>query len=492
MSNQTAKKSVSLIVILLASSVLGFVREMILAYFYGSSNLTDVYVTAMAISTLLFSGVTSSLVTTYISASAKKKDRLLPITNKILNLAIGAIFILSMLSILLADPLIRIFASGFSAESVALSKQMLYIILPFSVCYPITYLLNGYLQVKNVFWFVGGQNVISNIVLILSIVFSNHSLVILSIGFVASLVLNAVIAVIASRRREYRYQATFNIKEDNIKPMLLLAVPIFIGQLVQQFNLAIDKNFASLISEGIITSMNYATKINNIFITIFIVSTIAIVFPKLSALAYEDRKKFSDTSQTMMKLIVTICIPIAAILSILAYPVVTFLFMRGEFRAEDAQITADMLMIYSLSLPFLGMNELLNKMFYSLEDTKTPIVLSVCAIALNVILNFLWIEHLGYWGLALATVLSVGILTTSLSVVLFKKHRVKAVTPELLKTVLAGVMMTVVLLFIKPHLPIVQDWLIVLSVGLIGLFVYLLLVFGAKIYTISDLKNLRK
>ncbi|MGL5751944.1 MAG: murein biosynthesis integral membrane protein MurJ, partial [Paraclostridium sp.] len=255
-------------------------------------------------------------------------------------------------------------------------------------------------------------------------------------------------------KKGYRYKPYVNIKDENVKKMLWLITPVLIGVAVNQVNSIVDRTIASTLVEGSISALNYATKLNQFVMGMFIVSISSVIYPVLSKLSTENNKaKFNESIVRSINTVIILVIPISIGAIILANPIVKLLFQRGEFDSRATQMTAYALIFYSIGMIGFGLRDILGKVFYSLQDTKTPMINGVIAMVLNIILNIVFVKltNMQLAGLAFATSISALVTIILLFISLRKKigpFGGKSIVLVVFKTSIASLLMAVVTAFI--------------------------------------------
>ncbi len=458
--NNLIMASFVMLVFSIISKLSGFAREIVFAHFYGSSNLTDAYIIATTISTTIFSGIAVAVSTGYIpTISAVSKEKVSKITSNIINIVSVLIILVSILGIVFIEQIIPFFAVGFTEETRLLTVNMARIILPSSFLYVIYNILNGYMQFRGVFFTVGVATVIYNFINMVTFGISYGNTDILAIGYVFSWVISAVFLLIMAFRNKFSYKFTLNPNDEVIKSIVKLGIPIFLGQFIFQFNSLVDRNFASVIGEGVLTNMKYANQLILFVVTIFVISIVTALYPTLSKLAndknFEEYKKISTTS---MKTILLFVLPVTVAFIMLSTQITEFAFLRGEFTESDAKITSEILMFYAIGLPAISLNEVLNKQFYSLKDTKTPVLSNMVSLLVNIVFNFIFVTYLKHIGLAFATSLA----NTVLALILYyrlqrkignlgTKLLVKSIIKMLISSAVMGVFVYFTVYFLTPY-----------------------------------------
>ena len=180
-------------------------------------------------------------------------------------------------------------------------------------------------------------------------------------------------------------------------------MPVLIGLSVTHFNLFVNQNLGSTLPEGMISALRAAQRIMQLPIGVFAIAIAVAVFPTLTGFAARgEREDFKRTMSLGVRTIIFVTLPAAAGLIALRTPIIRVLFQQGLFTAEDTQATAYALLFYCIGLFAYSAIQLLNRVFYSLQDTKTPVAIGILTIVVNIVLNYLLIKPLAHGGLALA------------------------------------------------------------------------------------------
>lgn len=295
----------------------------------------------------------------------------------------------------------------------------------------------------------------------------------------------------AVRHLGYRYSLYVDLNDPYLGKALILIIPVLLGSAVQQINVIIDKTLASDLVEGSISSLTYASRINDVIISVFVMAITTVVFPMLSqAFSQEDNEKVKRIFNQGINIILIITVPATIGIFILSEPMVRLFFQRGAFDDTATLMTSQALVYYSIGLVGSSLRLMLNKVFYSFQDTKTPMINGVFAVILNVIFNLILIKHMGHRGLALATSISAIITTMMLFIDLRKKIGplgIRNIISSLIKTFIAGLMMGILvyLVYFKlgallPQMKVIQIIMLLLSVA-IGAITYFILCLVFKV-----------
>ncbi|MBC8632600.1 murein biosynthesis integral membrane protein MurJ [[Eubacterium] tenue] len=508
MSN-LAKSAFWLMVVTMLSKVLGFAREIVLGYFYGTSAYSDVYITAMNIPLVVFAAIGTSIITTFIplyheSLEHGGEERALKFSNNIVSIVVIVTLILSVFGYIFAQPLVKLFAMNFTGEKLVLTVQFVRIMMVGIVFIGLSNIMTAYLEIQGNFTVPGMIGFPNNIIIIASIIISavTKNLNILAIGGLIGMISQFIFQVPFAIKKGYKFKLVIDIKDKYLKKMLWLVVPVFIGVAVNQVNTMVDRSLASGLGDGIITALNNANRLNGFVMGLFISTLGAVIYPTLSKLSSKNNKeKFAESVAISVNCVNLVVLPATVGAIILATPVVRILFQRGAFDERSTALTATALAFYSVGMVGFGLRDILGKVFYSLKDTKTPMINGIIAVILNIILNIALVKVMGHGGLALATSLSAIICILLLFGSLKKKigyYGQDKIKSTFFKALIASLAMGVVTYFVYKlfnsilGLGFIQESISLgVSVGL-GVIVYAVLVKVLKVEEIDMLIHMVK
>ncbi|GKZ01609.1 murein biosynthesis integral membrane protein MurJ [Paraclostridium bifermentans] len=462
MSN-LAKSAFWLMVVTMLSKVLGFGREIILGYFYGTSAYSDVYIVAMNIPLVVFSSIGVALVTTFIplyqeALTSKGEERALKFSNNVMSIVVILSIILGVLGFVFAEPLVKLFAMHYTGEKLELAVKFVRIMIGGVVFIGLSNLMTSYLQIKGDFTIPGMIGFPNNIIIITSIILSavTGNIYILAIGTLIGMLSQFLFQVPFAIKKGYKFKPTIDFKDEYLKKMLWLVMPVLIGVAVNQINAMVDRSLASGLEDGVITALNNANRLNGFVMGMFIATLGAVIYPTLSKLSTENNKeKFAESVANSVNCVNLLVVPASVGAMILATPVVRILFERGAFNDRSTMLTATALVFYSVGMVGFGLRDILGKVFYSLKDTKTPMINGIIAVVLNIVLNIALVKVMGHGGLALATSLSAIICIILLFISLKKKigyYGQDKIKSTFIKTVVASLVMGVVTYFVYKFL----------------------------------------
>lgn len=421
------KTALLLMIAAVISAFLGFAKEIVLSYFYGASNVSDAYLVSITIPSVIFAFVGTGIVTGYIpiyssietNYGTRKGDMY---TNNLLNVLMVVCTIIVISLFFCVNPIVKIFALGFEGETLALAIKFTKIALLGIYFTGVTYIFSGYLQLKGNYLIPGLIRCPMYFLVILSIILSyKTSDIVLIVGTVIATASQIVLLIPFAYKKGYKYIPIINLKDEHIIKMAKIGVPVIIGVSIYQINVLVDRTMASQIVIGGISALNYSNKINGLVQGLFVTSVSTALYPMISKMAAEKNiiglKKAISEALTSINLLV---LPATIGSMIFAEPIVKMLFGRGAFDDKAIYLTSYALFFYSIGMIGFGLKEVLAKTFYSLQDTKTPMINAAVALVLNIVLNIMLSRFMGIGGLALATSIS-AIFCTSLMFISLRK-----------------------------------------------------------------------
>ncbi|MEG2985814.1 MAG: lipid II flippase MurJ, partial [Peptostreptococcaceae bacterium] len=283
--SKVAKAAVGLMAATLIAKILGFGRELALASAYGASGTSDAFLVAMNIPAVIFSAIGTSLGTAFIplycDIDAKQgKKASLKFTNNVLNIVILMCLVVSLFGVIFTEPIVKLFAVGFKGETLAQAVYFTRVLILSMAFLGMSYIMMAFLQVKENFIIPGLMSVPYNMLIIISIfasVMINPNL--LPWGTLFGLSLQFIFQYPFARKKGFRYKPVINLKDEHLKKMLWLIGPVLIGVAVTQVNAIVDRTIASTLVEGSISALNYATKLNQFVMGMFIVSISSVIYP---------------------------------------------------------------------------------------------------------------------------------------------------------------------------------------------------------------------
>ncbi len=415
----------------LGSYALGLLRDIVFAHVFGASRLLDVYNAAFIVPDLLLNifvagSLTAAFVPifTHLLATGEKEEAEKTATT-MLTAAPLAMLVIGIFAFIFMPALASIVAPGFSGQDKNLLISMSRVLLLSPIIFAISNTLGNMLISYERFFGYGLSPVLYNLGIIAGVplvaVLGPIGLV---IGTVIGALLHLIVRIVAITRASFKIRLPIKINDPNFLKILKLMIPRMAGQPIEQITFFIFTNMASTLFAGSIAILSFARNFESVPVSLFGISFSTAIFSSLSRkAALKDKAGFLYHLKETSKMLA-----IMSALSMLFYiffgGIVVKLFLGGgRFSALDVARTGTLLAFFALSIPAESFIHLLVRSFYALKDTWTPIMISIPALGLIVILAKLLLPSLSLNALALSYAIANTIEAIILALILRRKLR---------------------------------------------------------------------
>ncbi len=441
------KTAFIIMLITLVSKFLGFSRDITLSYFFGASSISDAYLVSMTIPSVIFGFVGSGIMTAYIPMQSRVLDEegdleASKFTSNFTNVILLLITFILITGLFFTENIVKLFAMGFYGETLRIAVIFTKISMFGMYFTALISIFSGYLQIKKKYIIPALIGFPLNIIMIISIYYaSKYNQNILAYGALLGAVAQFILLVPFIKKNNFEYDFLINLKDERLLRTISIALPAIIGISVNQVNTLIDRTIASSLAEGGISALNYADRLNLFIQGIFVTSIITVMYPTISSYASKNNYDEIKKSLTEFINIIIICVvPITVGAMIYSEDIIVLLFGRGKFDINAIEMTSIALFYYSVGMIGFGIREVLSRVFYSLQDTKTPVINATIGMFLNIFLNIILSEYLGIGGLALAT--SISAIFTSLLLFRGLRKKIGSIGIKKMSIVFAKIMIT--------------------------------------------------
>lgn len=499
------------------SRILGLVRDIVIADKIGAAAGADVFFFANRIPNFLrrlFAEGAFAQAFVPVLTEVKEKhgdDAVRQLIAKVAGTLGVIVTIVTILGVLGSGVIVTLFGFGWfwdwlhggpNAEKFELASFMLKITFPYLWFITFVALSGAILNTYNRFAIAAFTPVFLNICMIFSAIFLSDYFELSAISLAVGVFLGGVVQFLFQIpflvKAGFMVRPRWGWKDPEVTKIRTLMLPAMFGVSVNQINLLLDTVIASFLMTGSISWLYYADRLIEFPLGIFGIGIATVVLPHLSAMrAKGEQQAFERTMDWGVKFICFLGVPALAGLIVLAEPIISVLYLRGEFGLDDLQKVVAGLIAYASGLVSYMLIKVLAPGFYARQDTKTPVRIGIKAMVANMVLNLIFAPWLGYVGLALATACSASLNAFWLYSALKKEgiyHFSRSTWVFLAKLALAASVMFLAINFFVfevsewAMMPIIERiiWLVVF-IGAGGV-VYLLstLILGIRI---ADLKN---
>ncbi len=410
------------------SRILGYVRDMIVAGFFGATGTADAFYVASRIPNLLrdlfAEGATSSafvpVLTEYQTRYGEKEAN--ELVNSTFLFIIVVVGLICLAGIVSAPAIVAVIAPGFLKDPQKLSETIFLtrIMFPFLFFISLASLTMGALNTRQVFFIPALAPAILNVANIICILILADRLanpiVAVAIGFIIGGFVQFAFQVpsffkkgytLIGRRGDSGTSQRRAFWHPGLKKIGRLIVPITAGLAITQINIFVSTILASNLPEGSITYLYYAMRLIHFPVGVFGVAMGMAVLPSLSEHAVKgERDKIKEDFSFALRFLFFITVPAMVGLIALRFPIVSTLYQRGKFGAAATIGTADALMFYSVGIWAMVGVRVIAATFYSMQDTRTPVMAAAATMAINILLSLLLMGPLKHGGLAFANALA--------------------------------------------------------------------------------------
>ncbi|MBP9827450.1 murein biosynthesis integral membrane protein MurJ [Candidatus Saccharibacteria bacterium] len=406
------RRSISMAAILISlsyllSRILGLVRDRLLASNFGLSPQADAYAAAFRIPDLLFTLLVSgafavSFIPVFVGYLEKKKiDEAWEIASVVLNLLVLLTLALGIVTFIFTEPLVRIIAPGFDAERFTLTVNLTRIMLLTPLFFVISSVLGAIQQAFQRFILFALASVFYNVGIIIGILYFEPFFQVpiygVAWGVVAGTALQAVIQLWGVWGLGFKYNQHFKIWHPSIGRIVKLMVPRSLDLGLEQINTIVETAIGSQLAAGSLTSFYFANNLKNVPLGLFGGAIATAIFPSLIRAAHsKDKSKLPMQVVHTVQLVLFLVIPAAAVAIIMRGYIVRLLLGFGD------QTTADALGWFAGVIVAQSVFFVIARVFYALEDTRTPLITSLITLVLNIIFSYIFAREFGVPGLAMA------------------------------------------------------------------------------------------
>ena len=414
MSKNVVKATGVLLLINICVKLLSFVREMVIANGFGASSASDAYLVAFTFpnffqAILGYAFVSAALPA--INACWQReggREEAFRIGSTLLNFTALVMAVLVVLGIIFAPALVWLFAPNFSPETAALAARLTRIIMPSLLFAAVAMMMAAILNSRYRFAAAAvGPGLASLCIILATLFFARGNIAVVAVGTLIGYLAFLLLVSLDLPQAGFRYRPVCDLKHPQVRRVLRSMLPILLGLAVSQCYTIINRIFASGMAEGSISALNYANKVMNLPISLFVVAVITAVFPKMAEEAsMDDRAALGKSLSRALSMILLLTVPATLGLLLLDQPIVQLLFQRGSFDATATRMTADALFAMSPGMIFLGASMLMLRVFYAGGEVRTPLLVGLISIVVNVLVSLILIRPLGHVGLAWANSLA--------------------------------------------------------------------------------------
>lgn len=427
------KNSILIMIITLASRVLGLVRTALIAYYFGATKYTDAYFSAFKISNffrqLLGEGALGTVFIPVYNDKEKEHgaERSKSLIYSVLNLLFIFTTLITILMVIFSDNIINFIVTGYPEETKIIASKLLKIMAIYFVFIGLAGMISAILNNFKKFLIPASTSLFFNFAIIISIVVygNQYGITAMAVGVVVGGLLQFLVVLPTFIKIVKDYEFKIDFKDEDLKKIFILMIPMLLGIFARQINSIVDQFFASHLASGGVSALENATRIYNLPLGVFGISIATVIYPTLSkAISNKKTDVVKQSLQRGLNFLQFLIIPSMGVLIFYAKDIIKLVLGHGKFTQNSIIITSESLVYYSVGLFFYTAVHLLSRAFYGMKDTKRPVIFSVISIVINIILNAILIDKFQHKGLALATAIA-SMVNFILLYIIFNKKYIK-------------------------------------------------------------------
>jgi len=440
----------------LTSSVLGYVRQAVMAAVFGANHATDAFVAASVVPQMFYdlaigAAVGAALIPTFTAILEREsREELWQTLGAVIGLVWLVLATLVVIIALAAQPVMNLLLIGYSAHlspgQAALAPGILRILIVTLFFLGTSAVLQATLITLRRFVATAFASAFYHLGIIVAAVTlaGRFGIVALPIGAVCGAAAQVLFQIPSLFRQGLKFRPRLSFTPE-VRRIIRLYLPVAAGLIVSIVGQIIDIIFKSELKGGTITEMLFATTLTQFPIGIGVAALSLAIMPSLSADAHAGRlDEFKDTLAAGLKFVVFLTVPAAVGYFVLSQPIVMLLYHHGHMNPVEARGVSTALLGYAIQIPFVGIDQLLIFAFYARGNTITPMLVGVAGVCVYIVAALALISPFGILGLALANTIQnsahalvlLGLLLTALGVL---SHR--GVWTSLARTAVAAIAM---------------------------------------------------
>ncbi|GAB4266965.1 MAG: murein biosynthesis integral membrane protein MurJ [Candidatus Rifleibacteriota bacterium] len=418
--NSIARSAAIMGIATFLSRIAGLLREQTFAYLFGAGIWTDAFNVAFRIPNLLRDlfaegAMSAAFVPTFNGVlQTEGPQKAFKLTNLTLCALLVVVGTLTVAGIAASPLIVGLIAPEFSSnpEKFEITVTMTRIMFPFLIAISWSAIAMGILNSLGEFFIPAIAPAFLNFSMIaagwlicpIAVEFDMPAITGMAIGAMLGGILQFSVQIPSLWRRGFRFRWQLNFEDPGIRKIIKLIIPGTIGLAATQINIAISTILATSQGDGAVSWLGYAFRVMQLPLGLFGVAVAQATLPVISRQAAEN--KYEDMAKTLSQSIrLSSFINLFACFAILALaePIIRILFQHGRFTVADTMATAMALRAYAVGLMFFCLVKVMGPAFYALDNTRIPVIASVTAVIVNIVINLVLIKPCGYWGLALGT-----------------------------------------------------------------------------------------
>ncbi|NFG60180.1 murein biosynthesis integral membrane protein MurJ [Clostridium botulinum] len=498
--NTLLKSTLIIMIVSCISRIIGFVRDMLIANNFGAGMYTDAYNIAVTVPETIFMLIGLAISTSFLPVlskiKAKKgKNEMYYFANNVINILFIISVIFFAITSIFSKEIVMTLGKGFDTETTILAIRLTRITLINLLFMSINACFTSLLQVNEDFVIPSILGLFFNLPMIVYLLFfRSYDIIGLTIANVIGNFFRVVVQVPSLVSHGYKYKFFVNLKDEGLKAILLLIIPVVIAAGANSINMIVDKRIASSLEIGSISALGYAEKLI-LFINSIITTSISSVAYPMMANARNAKKidEFVELLKKSLIYLALILIPITVGVIIFKEDIVSIIYKRGKFTDYAVRLTSLALLGYTVGIFFTGMRDILNSTLFSMGKTKITTLNGIIGVIINICLSIILSKTMGISGVALASSIAMIITSILLFISITKLERnftYKDLFVKIFKIIINSIFMGLVIItfinLIDEKIPKIMIMILGTIIGIISYFIL------CNLFNIKEVQEIKK
>ena len=476
--------------------LLGFVKQMVIAYYFGTANL-DEYNIAFSfvgmLSSAFIKSITLSVVSIYTHCLVNKgREAASKLISACLELLISVVLVVLLFTYMFTPLIAKMLAPSYSPEKSLVLQHYLYICYPFFLFAVVTLIWTSLMDSNKDFVVSRTESFITSSATILCCILLNNILAVTSLvvaQYISYIIFSGLLLFRGKRYFKFTFTKLSAVPE--VKTVLLTALPIFIGGSVSQINKIVDNAISSGINDGAPSALTYAVSLEDFVCIVLINNLVDILYVNFSNYVAEgNQQKLGSTMKLAINTMICMMVPITIVTCMCAKDIVTIAYYRGNFDDTSLMLTTASLIGYAVGFTSSGIRDIIIRVLYSFKDTKGPMITGFIAVAANIASSIILSRFIGIMGVSIASsiCLTVNFLVNSK---MLKKHMPDYTLLQFLPTLLKQIPGSIVLVLVILGIKMLTDnvYITFMASAVLGLGIYGIILLGMKIEEVNLIKE---
>lgn len=496
------KSTVIVMIVAVLSKFIGAFRDILITGKFGATVYTDAYKLSAAIPDTIFMIIGLAISTSFLPMLSRVKvkkgtSEMHKFANNIINILFIVSLFIFILSSIFPEVIVNLLAKEAGEETIRVTISLTRIILLNIIFLSVNACFTALLQVHEDFVIPSILGLFFNLPIILYLlIFKDFNVYGLTIANVLGNFLRVLVQIPPLLKHGYRYKMFIDLKDERVRRLITLIIPVVIGAGANSINLVVDKRIASGLGSTIITNLDNAQLLIT-FVTSMINTAISnVLYPVLANKISEGRAKESlDILKKTIIYLGLLLIPITFGILIYGFDAVKIVFVHGNYTESDAKIASFALLGYAIGLFFTGIRDILNSTLFSMGQTRITAKNGCIGVAINVTFSIILSRVLGVMGIAIAS--SLAMIVTSMLLVynvikINGDFTIKDLIIKVIKIIIASVVMALSLFFVSSYTTFLSTIIHLLVGVIVGCIIYLICVYILKVSELKELISIRK